>query len=63
MPVETLVASEETKCFFKELPMPKGINGNEANGKLFFENFMNSSKGFSDLATLTESCRRMQDLK
>ncbi|MBD5218045.1 MAG: hypothetical protein HDS73_06095 [Bacteroidales bacterium] len=61
MPVETFVALEQTKGFFKELLMPKDINRNEVNGNSFFENFMNSSKGFSDLATLNESCRRMQD--
>lgn len=61
MPVEILVASEETKGFFKELPMPKGINGNEVKGLQYFEICTDASKTFDDLATVTETFRRMQD--
>lgn len=61
MPVEHLIASDETKDFFKELPMPKGVNGNEVNGKLYWEIFTKSSKNFNDLAIATETFRRMQD--
>lgn len=55
MPVEHLIASDETKDFFKELPMPKGINGNEVNGKLYWEIVTKSSKNFNDLAIATET--------
>lgn len=61
MPVETLVASDETKKFFNELPMPQGVNGNEVNGKYYWEIFIDASKTFDDLATVTETFRRMQD--
>lgn len=61
MPTETLIASEETKRFFSELPMPKGINGNEVNGKLYWDYFNDSSKTFDCLAAITETFRRMQD--
>lgn len=61
MPVETLVASDETKKFFNELPMPQGVNGNEVNGRHYWEIFTDASKTFDDLATVTETFRRMQD--
>ena len=58
MPVEHLIASDDTKDFFKELPMPRGINGNEVNGELYWEIFTNTSKNFDDLAIATETFRR-----
>lgn len=61
MPRETLHASDETKQYFSELPIPIGINGNEVNGKLYWELFLDSSKSFEDLAVITETFRRMQD--
>lgn len=61
MPVETLVASEETKKYFKDLTLPQGLNGNEVNGKHYWEVFNDASKSFDDLATITETYRRMQD--
>lgn len=62
MPKEDIVASDETKKFFAELTMPRGLNGNEVNGKVYFEQFLNPNKDFSFLATLTETYRRMQDM-
>lgn len=61
MPRETRKASEDTKKFFTELPIPKGINGNEVNGQLYWELFLDSSKDFVQLAIITETFRRMQD--
>lgn len=61
MPVEKLVASDETKEFFTELKLPTGLNGNEVHGKHFWENFNDAPKSFDDLATINESYRRMQD--
>lgn len=62
MPKEILKSSEETKDFFAELPIPQGLNGNEVNGKQYWNFFWDSSKNFDDLATITETYRRMQDL-
>lgn len=61
MPTEKLIASVEIKEFFKELPIPLGLNGNEVNGKKYFEAFLDASKSFDDLAYITETYRRMQD--
>ena len=61
MPVEHLIASDETKDFFKELTLPQGLNVNEVNGKQHWEVFNDASKSFDDLATITETYRRMQD--
>ncbi len=61
MPTEILIASEETKQFFSELSLPKGLNGNEVNGKVYWDQFWNPSKDFDSLANLTETYRRMQD--
>lgn len=61
MSTEVLIASEETKHFFSELSLPKGLNGNEVNGKVYWEQFWKPSKNFESLANLTETYRRMQD--
>ena len=60
MPKENLVASEETKEFYRELPLPNGFNGNEVNGKVYFEAVLSPPKTFVSLATLTESFRRIK---
>ena len=62
MPKQTLVASEETKRYFSELPLPKDLNGNEVKGGTYWEIFTDVTKTFEDLATVTETYRRMQDL-
>lgn len=61
MPKEVLIASEDIKPFFKELSLPGGFNGNEVNGKAYWEHFWNPSLSFDNLATITETYRRMQD--
>lgn len=61
MPVEILAASVETKHFFAELPMPRGINGNQVKGKQYWDLFLDESKSINDLATINETYSRMQD--
>lgn len=61
MPVEILVASDETKHFFAELPMPRGINGNEVKGKQYWDLSLDESTSIDDLTTINETYRRMQD--
>lgn len=61
MPIQKLIASDETKEFFSELPMPKGINGNEVNGKLYWKHFIDASIQFDSFAIINETYRRMQD--
>lgn len=55
MPVELLRCSEEMEPFFKELPMPKGLNGNE-------ERFMLKYLDRPNIFHIMEVFRRMQNL-
>lgn len=60
MPVENLICSPDLKPFFSELPMPTGLNGNEAVGKKYFEAFFSKEK--KSVTLMTEVYRQMQYL-